>query len=333
TARARSSPSNPSAARTTSNPSISKFTSRSFRITGSSSTTSTVAGAIPEWYTGVFERPRRPRRRIAASRALVAQGLEQRPPEPCAQVRILPRALTSALIRAYIGVGPATVAAPQSVKSPSADGLRGPVEPVQSRGDLVETVREEPGIDVQRGRHIAVPEVPLNGHGVSAASNQEAGTRVPEAVRREPLGQSRVDYRPAPDRPPEALVAQRRSPLAPEHELVGVGPDDFELPGQPLDQEVGEPHPPALERLRRPVVKPPVDVGRRLRHLDPAPEKNAPAAPEGCHLTPSEPTVSQEVDERAVRPGRFGQAINLRRGQEDGFSPGGPGQPDPGTWV
>src|SRR5581483_2376536 len=159
TARARSSPSNPSAARTTS-----KFTSRSFRITGSSSTTSTVAGAIPEWYTGVFERPRRPRRRIAPSRALVAQGIEQRPPEPCAQVRILPRALTSALIRAYIWLGPATVAAPQSVKSPSADGLRGPVEPVQSRGDLVETVREEPGIDVQRGRHIAVPEVPLNGH-------------------------------------------------------------------------------------------------------------------------------------------------------------------------
>src|SRR5581483_11250037 len=58
--------------------------------------------------------------RINRSRALVAQGIEQRPPEPCAQVRILPRALTSPLIRAYIRASPAAVPTRQSVKSPSA---------------------------------------------------------------------------------------------------------------------------------------------------------------------------------------------------------------------
>jgi hypothetical protein len=63
-----------------------------------------------------------------------------RPPEPCAQVRILPRALLSPLMSAHIRTGGAAVSAGESVRSPSvldpsAGGLRRSIEPVQSGRD------------------------------------------------------------------------------------------------------------------------------------------------------------------------------------------------------
>ena len=46
-----------------------------------------------------------------------------------------------------------------------------------------------------------------------------------------------------PDRPSEALVPERRPPLTAEDELVRIGRHRFQLPGEPLDQELRQAHP------------------------------------------------------------------------------------------
>ncbi len=80
----------------TSNPSSRKFTSSRRTITGSSSTRST-CGATPRAYPRPLRRPLRagaprPVATLSGATAPVAQGIEHRPPEPVAQVRILPGA-------------------------------------------------------------------------------------------------------------------------------------------------------------------------------------------------------------------------------------------------